>query len=334
MLKQWQKEAPEWKKGWRVGAEKSASRSKKDLCRSALAHCVLCGRRCGIDRTTGLRGPCGGGVEPRVARWLAHMGEEPPLSGDRGSGTIFFSGCSLRCLFCQNHEISQKRRGQEVSLERLAGIMLELEASGCHNVNLVSPTHYAPQIAVAIEQARRRGLSVPIVYNTHGYDSPEALSLLEGKVDIYLPDMKYACDSTAEELSGASGYVEKNREALARMFSQVGFLEEDPESGLARKGMLVRVLVLPGGLAGVKESLVWLAERFSPAIDVSLMAQYVPLHRALGRPPLDRRLFPAEYQEAVETAEALGFENLWVQDLAGSEAGVPDFSSETPFRFD
>lgn len=219
-------------------------------------------------------------------------------------------------------------------MERLAGIMLELEASGCHNVNLVSPTHYVPQIAAAIEQARLQGLSVPIVYNTHGYDSPEALSLMEGKVDIYLPDMKYACDSTAEELSDAPGYVEKNREALARMFSQVGHLEEDPESGLARKGMLVRVLVLPGGLAGVKESLVWLAERFSPAIAVSLMAQYVPLHRALGRPPLDRRLSPAEYEEVVKTAEALGFENLWVQDLAGSEAGVPDFSAENPFRFD
>lgn len=299
-----------------------------------MARCVLCGRRCGIDRRAGFRGPCGGGIEPRVAKWLAHMGEEPPLSGVRGSGTIFFSGCSLRCLFCQNHEISQKKWGREVSLEKLAGIMLELEASGCHNLNLVSPTHYTPQIAAALERARLQGLSIPVVYNSHGYDSPEALALMEGKVDIYLPDMKYASDSTAEELSGVLEYVERNREALTTMFSQVGFLEEDPESGLARKGMLVRILVLPGGLAGVKTSLVWLAERFSPTVAVSLMAQYAPLHLAVGRPPLDRRLLRFEYEEAVETAKALGFENLWVQDLASSEVGIPDFSAERPFRFD
>jgi len=315
-------------------AEKKDPLAVKERCEAALERCVLCGRRCGIDRRTGSRGPCGGGIEPRVARWLAHMGEEPPLSGVRGSGTIFFSGCSLRCLFCQNYEISQKRWGQEVSVERLAEIMLELEGSGCHNVNLVSPTHYAPQAAMALERARLQGLTIPVVYNSHGYDSPEALALMEGKVDIYLPDMKYASDSTAEELSGAPEYVERNREALTAMFSQVGFLDEDPDTGLARKGMLVRILVLPGGLAGVKESLSWLAERFSPAIAVSLMGQYAPLHLALGRPPLDRRLLRSEYEEAVETAEALGFENLWVQDLASSEVGVPDFSAERPFRFD
>lgn len=315
-------------------ARKKVPPSLQKRCEAALARCVLCGRRCGIDRRAGFRGPCGGGIEPRVAKWLAHMGEEPPLSGVRGSGTIFFSGCSLRCLFCQNHEISQKKWGREVSLEKLAGIMLELEASGCHNLNLVSPTHYTPQIAAALERARLQGLSIPVVYNSHGYDSPEALALMEGKVDIYLPDMKYASDSTAEELSGVLEYVERNREALTTMFSQVGFLEEDPESGLARKGMLVRILVLPGGLAGVKTSLVWLAERFSPTVAVSLMAQYAPLHLAVGRPPLDRRLLRFEYEEAVETAKALGFENLWVQDLASSEVGIPDFSAERPFRFD
>lgn len=318
----------------RAMGQEDAVRFVQDRCGAALAHCVLCGRRCGTDRTAGLQGPCGGGVEPRVARWLAHAGEEPPLSGVRGSGTVFFSGCSLRCLFCQNYEISQKRWGREISVERLARIMLELEASGCHNVNLVSPTHYAPQIAVALDRARVQGLSVPVVYNSHGYDSPEALSLMEGKVDIYLPDMKYVCNSTAEELSCAPRYVETNREALTRMFSQVGFLEEDPETGLARKGMLVRILVLPGGLAGVKASLAWLAETFSPALSVSLMAQYAPLHRGLERPPLDRRLSLDEYEEAVETAEALGFENLWVQDPVSSEVGVPDFSAENPFRFD
>lgn len=302
--------------------------------RSVLRTCTLCGRRCGIDRTRGMTGPCGSGVFPKVARWLPHMGEEPPLSGTMGSGTIFFSGCSLRCLFCQNYSISQDHEGMEIPVGRLVEMMLDLEGRGCHNVNLVSPTHYVPQIAVALEQARSRGLSVPVVYNSHGYDSAEALGLLAGKVDIYLPDMKYACNPTAEELSGVPGYREVNREALSTMYAQVGDLQEDPDTGLAERGMLVRILVLPGGLAGVKESLMDLAQEFGSRLSLSLMAQYAPAHKAGSRPPLDRTVTEEEYREVVRLAEDLGFSNLWIQDPRASQVGVPDFSAETVFVFD
>jgi len=300
---------------------------------AALSRCSLCARRCGADRAAGETGPCGGGVKVRVARWLAHHGEEPPLTGTGGSGTIFFSGCSLRCLFCQNLAVSQRRQGQELSREELAAIMLELEGRGCANVNLVSPTHYAPQIALAIETARLQGLRVPVVYNTHGYDTEQALECLRDRVDIYLPDMKYANNVIARELSGVEEYRQANRSALRDMFAQVGHLVEDPESGLARRGLLVRILVLPGRLEGAKASLVYLKSRFSTELAVSLMAQYAPLHMALSRPPLDRTLEAREYQEAVDSALELGFRRLWVQDLRAALTGVPDFSAENPFVF-
>jgi len=308
--------------------------SQEERWAAALRTCTLCGKRCGVDRTSGVRGPCGSGVLPKVARWLPHMGEEPPLSGTRGSGTIFFSGCSLRCIFCQNYTISQEHGGMEIPSGRLVEIMLDLEARGCHNVNLVSPTHFVPQIVVALDKARGLGLSVPVVYNSHGYDSAEALGLLEGKVDIYLPDMKYACNSTARELSGVGGYREVNRLALSLMYAQVGHLQEDPDTGLAERGLIVRILVLPGGLAGVKESLLDLAQAFGPDLSLSLMAQYAPAHKARSRPPLDRAVTEEEYSEVVRFAEDLGFSSLWVQDPASSEVGVPDFSAETVFAFD
>ncbi|MEW6440923.1 MAG: radical SAM protein [bacterium] len=305
-----------------------------DRVAAPLKRCSLCGRRCGVDRTRGELGGCGESAVLRVARWLSHMGEEPPLSGARGSGTIFFSGCSLHCLFCQNHAISQQHQGEQVSVERLVEIMMELEGTGSHNVNLVSPTHFVPQAAAAIREARRRGLTVPVVYNSHGYDSREALALLDGLIDIYLPDRKYACNSTAEELSGVRGYREVNREALAAMFRQVGHLQEDARTGLAGRGMLVRILVLPGGLAGAKESLLELQRLFTPRLSISLMAQYTPLHGAVDRPPLDRTVTEDEYWEVVDFAQELGFSQLWIQEPQAAHVGVPDFSSETPFVFD
>ena len=221
-----------------------------------LKGCCLCARRCGLDRTQGELGPCGAGMLSRVARWLAHMGEEPPISGTHGSGTIFFSGCSLHCVFCQNFDISHlHRHGAEVSSGRLAEIMRELEEAGCHNINLVSPTHYVPQIAEAVELAREQGLELPVVYNTHGYDSAESLAIMDGKADIYLADMKYACNETAWRLSGARGYREANRSAVEEMFAQVGHLIEEPGTGVAVKGLLVRILVLPGQQEGAKELL-------------------------------------------------------------------------------
>jgi len=298
-----------------------------------LARCRLCGRACGIDRLGGQVGPCRSGPVPRVARWLPHAGEEPPLSGRGGSGTIFFSGCSLRCLFCQNAAISQTGTGRETPPEALAGIMLALQGQGCHNVNLVSPTHYAPPIAAAVVAARGRGLTVPVVYNTHGFDAPEALACVQGKVDIYLVDMKYAGDAQALALSGVEGYREVNRRAVREMLEQVGPLRVDPDTGLAVRGVLVRILVLPGGAEGARASLSYLKSRFSTEVPVSLMAQYAPVHLAPGHPPLDRPLTPAEYDRAVRFAESLGFRQLWLQEMSSASVGVPDFSSADPFEF-
>jgi putative pyruvate formate lyase activating enzyme len=261
------------------------------------------------------------------------MGEEPPLIGTHGSGTVFFTGCSMRCIFCQNYTVSQQGEGVEISLERLVEIMLHLQAEGCHNVNLVSPTHYAPQIGLAVEAAKRQGLEIPVVYNTHGYDSPEALDWMAGKVDIYLADVKYANDAHAERFSGVRAYGRVNHEALRIMFSQVGHLQEDPETGLATKGLMVRILVLPGNKAGVQTSLLRLGRDFSTDLCVSLMAQYVPLYKAGECPPLDRRIQEQEYEEALESALSLGFTRLWVQEPAAAHVGVPDFSADVPFAF-
>jgi putative pyruvate formate lyase activating enzyme len=300
---------------------------------STLQRCTLCGRRCGTDRTSDARGACEAGRHPKVARWLSHMGEEPPLIGTRGSGTVFFTGCSMRCLFCQNFTVSQLGEGQEITVENLAEIMLDLQATGCHNVNLVSPTHYAPQIALAVDAAKGQGLGIPVVYNTHGYDTPEALSWMEGKVDIYLADVKYADDAHAERFSGIPEYSRVNREALRIMFSQVGHLQEDPESGLATRGLMVRILILPEGIEGAKASLLHLKREFSTELCVSLMAQYVPLHKAPQCPPLDRTLEGREYEEVLDFAQALGFTRLWYQEPAAAHVGVPDFSADAPFAF-
>ena len=301
--------------------------------RDVLSGCTLCGRRCGTDRTAGATGPCGAGPLPRVARWLSHMGEEPPLIGTRGSGTIFFSGCSLRCLFCQNYSISQEGEGKEISVESLGQIMLELERRECHNINLVSPTHYAPQIALAVETAKRHGLRVPVVYNTHGYDTSEALAWMRNRVDIYLTDVKYANDDHGEKFSGITGYSKVNHEALRIMFSQVGHLQEDSETGLATRGLMVRILVLPGNIEGAKASLLHLKEEFSTEVCVSLMAQYTPLFKAAQFPPLNRKLKTAEYEEVSDFALWLGFTRLWLQEPAAADVGVPDFSADLPFTF-
>ena len=301
--------------------------------RRALEGCSLCGRRCGADRTGEARGPCGAGLLPKVARWLPHMGEEPPLVGTQGSGTVFFTGCSLRCLFCQNFAVSQGGQGREVSVERLAEIMLELQGMECHNVNLVSPTHYAPQIARAVQDARNQGLRVPIVYNTHGYDTPEALAWMQGKVDIYLADVKYANDANARRFSGIEGYREVNQEALRIMFSQVGHFLEDPRTGLATRGLLVRILVLPEGLEGAKASLQTLKRHFSTELCVSLMAQYAPVFKAHEHPPVDRTLLESEYEDVVDFALGLGFTRLWLQEPAAAHVGVPDFAANMPFAF-
>ncbi len=280
------------------------------LALNRLASCELCARYCRVDRLAGTRGAvCRTGRWARVASYGPHHGEERPLSGWRGSGTIFFAWCSLRCVFCQNWEISQAGEGLEVGAEDLAAMMLELQAAGCHNVNLVTPSHVVAQVLEAVAIAAEAGLRIPLVYNTGGYDSPEALALLDGVIDIYMPDLKYGSSEVARRYSHVPDYVEVNHRAVREMHRQVGDLVLD-ERGIAVRGLLVRHLVLPGDLAGTEEVLTFVASELSPDTYLNLMAQYRPCHRAEEHPPLDRRPTPAELHDAREVDERLGLHRL------------------------
>jgi putative pyruvate formate lyase activating enzyme len=309
-----------------------ASGMLKEKTRQALHHltaCTLCPRRCGVNRLQGETGFCGQGAQVRVARALAHFGEEPPISGTGGAGTVFFSGCALRCLFCQNYQISQEGLGEALTVEGLARLFLDLQQQGCHNLDLVSPTPHLPFILQALERAIPAGLTVPLVYNTHGYLLPEILDLLEGVVDIYLPDMKYGEAVNAERLSRAGDYPLHNLPAIERLFRQVGPLETDHRE-VAVRGLLVRHLVLPAGLSDSGKVLAGLAA-LSPRIPVSLMAQYRPCFRSGEIPDIDRGLEPAEYEAVISRAEALGFEEIYIQDLESVEIYNPDFTRQNPF---
>jgi putative pyruvate formate lyase activating enzyme len=275
-----------------------------------LACCDLCARYCRVDRLASARGAvCRTGRRARVATYGPHHGEERPLSGRRGSGTIFFAWCSLRCDFCQNWEISRRGAGAEVDGVGLATMMLELQAMGCHNVNLVTPSHVVAQVLEAVAVAAHAGLRIPLVYNTGGYDSPEALELLDGVVDVYMPDMKYGSSEVARRLSHVADYVEVNRRAVREMHRQVGDLVLG-ECGVAVRGLLVRHLVLPGDLAGTRQVLGFIAAELSRDTYVNLMGQYRPEYRAAEHPPLDRRPTAAELLRAHEIAGELGLHRL------------------------
>jgi len=280
---------------------------------AALCDCHLCGNDCGIDRTH-QAGPCGLADTLYVASYGPHHGEEDVLRGHRGSGTIFFSGCNLHCVYCQNYDISQQVTGFAVDAPGLAKVMLALQAQGCHNINLVSPTHVASLLVPALALAAEAGLAIPIVYNTGGYDAPQALTLMDGLVDIYMHDMKYADSAVGEALSAVRDYPAVNRAAVREMHCQVGDLEID-DHGVARHGLLVRHLVLPGGLAGTAEVAGFLAEEISPDTYVNVMGQYRPAFRAYecASPamPLDRRVTRGEVAAAVRQARAAG---LWRLD--------------------
>jgi putative pyruvate formate lyase activating enzyme len=278
-----------------------------------LSPCDLCPHRCGVDRLAGERGACRMGELPKVSSWNLHAWEEPPISGTRGSGTIFFSGCTGRCQFCQNYPTSQLGHGQVVSIQQLAGMMLELQRKRAHNINLVTPTHFLPAILAALPIAIRGGLRLPLIYNTSGYERVEALQLLEGVVEIWLPDAKYADDTIARQLSGFPDYVESNRAALRELYRQVGPDLLLDEQGTARRGLIVRHMVLPGSLAGTAQVLTWLAQNLSPRVYVSLMDQYFPAHRAIGDPVLGRKVSLDEYEAALEAFDAAGLERGWRQ---------------------
>lgn len=291
-------------------------RKKADQLYQALANCAICPRNCRIDRLRGQIGFCRTAKQARVFSYFAHHGEEPALSGKNGSGTIFFSQCNLRCVYCQNHEFSQEVKGREVSEEELASFMLELQQEGCHNINFVTPTHVIPQILKALSLAVEKGLKIPLVYNSSGYDSLDTLRLLDGIFDIYLPDARYADCENSLKYSQAKDYPQINKEALREMHRQVGIAQLNPDE-IIEKGLIVRHLVLPNKLSGTGEIMAFIARELGQDTCISLMSQYFPCHKAKDYPELTRRLTMEEYQEAMDIMHSHGLHNGWVQDEQG-----------------
>lgn len=299
-----------------------------------LEACDLCPRNCGVNRIRGERGYCHSLEKPVIASYCSHHGEEPALSGNRGSGTIFFANCNLRCVYCQNHQISQNWQAQEansVTVEALAGYMLELQNRGCHNINLVSPSHFVPQIVRALVLAVPLGLKLPVVYNTNSYDGLDTLRELESIVSVYLPDLKYADDQQAYKYSRAADYVLYARRAIKEMYRQAGGLKLDGD-GIATRGVLVRHLVLPGGIGGTRENLAWLAGEVSPGAGLSLMSQYHPSNWAKRYTEINRSILKEEYAEALRAAKDYGFRQIFAQGLSSPREYLPDFNLEKPFE--
>jgi putative pyruvate formate lyase activating enzyme len=280
-----------------------------------LEACRVCPRECGVNRLEDNRlGFCRSGLNPMISSVSPHHGEEPPLSGTKGSGTIFFTNCNLRCVYCQNYPISQLGNGAERTPGELACQMLWLQEQGCHNLNLVTPTHYVPQILKAIGIARERGFSLPIVYNTSGYDSVETLKLLDGIVDIYLPDMRYGDNKAAMQYSVAPHYVEVNQAAIREMYRQVGNMVMD-DRGIATRGLIIRHLVLPGGISGTEQVMKFLAGEISKDVYISLMSQYFPAFKSVEHSEINRRISEQEYDEAYSLKTTYGLEKGWVQNF-------------------
>ena len=274
-----------------------------------LNSCMLCPRKCGVNRVSGQTGICKTGRDASVSSYNAHFGEEAPLVGSRGSGTVFFTHCNLLCIFCQNFDISHEGHGREVSKEQLAGIMLQLQNSGCHNLNFVTPSHVIPQILAALEIAAKGGLRVPLIYNSSGYDDVATLKLLEGIIDIYMPDFKFWNSVIAEKVCNARDYPEIAQKALLEMHRQVGDLIID-ESGIARRGLLIRHLVLPNNLAGTRGIMRFIAHSISPNSYVNIMPQYRPCGKAAEIKALSTPLSQKDYKRALQTAREEGIKRL------------------------
>lgn len=305
-----------------------------------LESCTICPKDCGNNRLNDEIAACYSGRLPIVSSYTAHFGEEPALSGTNGAGNIFFGNCNLRCVYCQNFQISQTWKTQkknEISHERLAEIMLELQEKGCHNIGFVSPTHFAPQMARGILLAAEKGLRLPIVYNTNAYDSVEVLKLLDGIIDIYLPDLKYAEDQAGFEYSKVRGYAKFSRLAIKEMYRQMGDELVLDENGLLRRGLVIRLLVLPNDLAGIEENLRWIKNELSPKVAISLMAQYYATNKAATDSRyilLSRRISEGEWLNAVSLIEDLGFEEGFLQEYeSASYYYRPDFEDkDKPFK--
>lgn len=297
--------------------------------------CTLCPRLCHVNRAAGEIGFCGQTADLTAARAALHPWEEPCISGDKGSGTVFFGGCNLRCIFCQNHEIALGHSGQIISYERLTEIFLELQEKGAHNINLVTPSHFAPQICEALQKAKKLGLSIPIVYNTSSYENVSTLQLLDGLVDIYLPDLKYYSSSLSKRLSNAEDYFTVASAALQEMFRQVGTPVFDSETGIMQRGMIVRHMILPGCTADSKKIIRYLYSTYKNDIYVSIMNQYTPMpqlsegkHTDLYS-DINRKLTHTEYQKVLRFADAIGIENGFYQEgETAEESFIPPFSGE------
>ena len=293
-----------------------------------MRECTLCPRECRVDRTEGQVGYCKVSDELIVARAALHMWEEPCISGEEGSGTVFFSGCSLGCVYCQNYNIANNLAGKMISIERLCEIFLELQEKGANNINLVTPSHYVPQIIEAIQLARHHGLRLPIVYNSSAYEKVDTLRLLEGKVDIYMPDLKYMNPEPARLYSKADDYFEYAEKAIEEMVRQVGRAELD-ERGMMRRGAMVRHLLLPGYLSDSKRIIKYLYDTYGDTIYISIMSQYTPLPRMAACPLMNRRVAEKEYEELIDYAIDLGIENGFIQEgETASESYIPEFDEE------
>ncbi|MBI5050881.1 MAG: radical SAM protein [Nitrospirae bacterium] len=288
---------------------KKSLREKMQSAEEILKNCILCPRNCKVDRTAGELGFCKTGDKLFIASWNPHFGEEKPLVGRHGSGTIFFTNCNLGCLFCQNWTISHLGEGGEVSFETLSEIMLTLQNYGCHNINFVTPTHQVPMILKSLEIAIDKGLKIPLVYNCGGYESVETLKILDGIIDIYMPDFKYSSPEAANKYSKAPDYPQAAKAAIKEMHRQVGDLIMD-DKGVALRGLLVRHLVLPEGLAGTEEVVKFLVAEISPNTYTNIMAQYYPCYKAFEHPPIDRRIKDEEYRRAVKAAIDAGLKRL------------------------
>lgn len=289
-------------------------------------NCILCPRNCGINRDCGSKGFCGESNSVRIARAALHFWEEPVISGDNGSGAVFFTGCNLKCIFCQNASIAASEVGKEVTVEALAEIFLKLQGEGANNINLVTASHYVPQVADSIQIARRLGLTIPIVYNTSSYEKPETLRMLDGLVDIYLPDLKYMDAKLAKAYSKAEDYPKIAITAIDEMYRQAGKPVFDEETGLMRKGVIVRHLVMPGAVGNAKTVIDYLYETYGDDIYISLMNQYTPMREFTEYPELNRKVTKREYEKVIQYALSLGVENAFIQEgETAQESFIPAF---------
>lgn len=291
-----------------------------------LQNCTLCPRNCKVNRMEGKTGTCRAGINPKVALASIHNWEEPCISGSRGSGTIFFSHCNLKCVFCQNYEISQEGFGKEISIEALADLFIKQQNKGVHNINLVSPTQYLAQVKQALILAMEKGLNIPILFNTNGYESVEQIKELNGLVDVYLPDFKYAEDELGKMYSGVENYFQNASKAIIEMYNQVGAPIFD-EEGIIKKGLIIRHLILPGNLENSKKVLQWISNNLPKEVYVSLMCQYTPMYKACNYPKLTRRLFSREYDKIIDYFFEIGLENGFAQEMSSAkETYTPKFN--------